>query len=96
MFFINLLILLVTNLFKDQNFSKSKKNYNILQNKINFHIFFKLMNLLRAIVTLDTGERPEYIHIYEGDDVELLAEFFCIRHEIMEDGKQFIINEIQK
>lgn len=53
------------------------------------------MSLLRAIVTLDTGERPEYINIYEGDDIEMLASFFCERHEIMEDGKQFIINEIE-
>lgn len=45
------------------------------------------MSALKAIVTLDTGDKPEYIHIYEGDDIEMLAEFFCDRHNIQEDGK---------
>ncbi|CAD8068659.1 unnamed protein product [Paramecium primaurelia] len=53
------------------------------------------MSALKAIVTLDTGDKPEYIHIYEGDDIEMLAEFFCDRHNIQEDGKQFIIDHIK-
>lgn len=38
------------------------------------------MSKLKAIVTLDTGEKIEFIHIYDGDDIEVLAEYFCERH----------------
>ncbi|CAD8079853.1 unnamed protein product [Paramecium sonneborni] len=51
---------------------------------------------LQAIVSLDTGEKIEQICIYEGDDIELLTQFFCDRHQIRQEGKQFIIAEIRK
>ncbi|CAD8154247.1 unnamed protein product [Paramecium octaurelia] len=51
---------------------------------------------LQAIVSLDTGEKIEQICIYEGDDIELLTQFFCDRHQIRQEGKQFIIAEIKR
>lgn len=48
-------------------------------------------NNLQAIVSLDTGERTEHIYIYEGDDVEMLADYFCERHDIRQEGKKYII-----
>ncbi|CAD8163111.1 unnamed protein product [Paramecium pentaurelia] len=51
---------------------------------------------LQAIVSLDIGEKIEQICIYEGDDIELLTQFFCDRHHIKQEGKQFIIAEIKR
>ncbi|KAM3146355.1 hypothetical protein pb186bvf_001324 [Paramecium bursaria] len=50
---------------------------------------------LQAVVSLDTGDKIEQIYIYEGDDIEVLAEFFCERHSIQPEGKSFIISQIQ-
>ncbi|CAD8175560.1 unnamed protein product [Paramecium octaurelia] len=51
---------------------------------------------LQAIVSLDVGDKIEQIFIYEGDDIELLTQFFCDRHQIKQEGKQFIIAEIKR
>ncbi|CAD8091049.1 unnamed protein product [Paramecium sonneborni] len=51
---------------------------------------------LQAIVSLDTGDKIEQICIYDGDDIELLTQFFCDRHQIKQEGKQFIITEIKR
>lgn len=45
-------------------------------------------------MTLETGDKAEHIYIYEGDDIEILAEFFCDKHDLLPEGKEFIIREI--
>ncbi|CAD8086991.1 unnamed protein product [Paramecium sonneborni] len=54
-----------------------------------------MQSQLLAVVTLETNDIPNYIHIYENDDIDLLIDAFCDLNCIKQGGKQFIIQEIK-